>query len=332
MKINSSNHKREGSIYNPVVFYDEIENQGVEENIEYSGVEQSVKHSSPDIYGVPNITERNLGQYTERDMGRSVEYRNVANVGHGGIDDMYDEILRSMKNSEQGEGVRQSNAQSVEQSSIEHTDSGYAGRKSNAELIGDRGGKKETAAINPQIKLTIYDWLQSVVTAILLGLMLFIFVGRTIGVDGISMYQTLRHNDRIIISNLFYTPDNGDIIVFESSSERFEHPLVKRVIAIAGQWVDIDFETGEVFVDGEVIYEPYIDVITSARHNFDGPVFVPEGYVFVLGDNRNHSSDSRDNEIGVVDTRYILGKVLFIWMPGEDNQGNRDWSRFGFVS
>jgi len=180
--------------------------------------------------------------------------------------------------------------------------------------------------------MELYDWLQCVVTAIICGVLIFIFIGRTIGVDGRSMIQTLRQNDRVVISNLFYSPDNGDIIVFQSPSEQFEFPLVKRVIAVAGQTINIDFENGYVYVDDVLINEPYINTITTARYDFIGPVTVPNGYVFVLGDNRNSSTDSRDNAVGMVDTRYILGKVLFVLIPGVDEIGDRDWNRFGFIT
>jgi len=196
----------------------------------------------------------------------------------------------------------------------------------------DSNVKKEPKTISPKMKLELYDWLQCIVTAIICGVLIFIFVGRTIGVHGSSMNQTLRHNDRVVISNLFYTPDNGDIVVFRSSSERFEHPLVKRVIAIAGQTVDINTDAGNVFVDGILLDEPFVNTPTNARHDFTGPVFVPAGYVFVLGDNRNSSTDSRDNDVGLVDTRYILGNVLFVLIPGQDQEGQRDWSRFGAIS
>jgi len=189
----------------------------------------------------------------------------------------------------------------------------------------------------PQVKVTrvrmeLYDWLQCIVTAIICGVLIFIFIGRTIGVDGRSMNKTLQHNDRVIISNLFYTPDNGDIIVFRSPAEQFEHPLVKRVIATAGQTIDINFENGNVFVDGVLLDEPYINTVTTTMHDFTKPYTVPRGHVFVMGDNRNSSTDSRDNVVGPVDTRYILGKVLFILIPGLDDNESRDWSRFGFVS
>ena len=178
-------------------------------------------------------------------------------------------------------------------------------------------------------KMELYDWLQCIVSAVLCGIFIFVFIGRTIGVDGRSMLQTLHHDDKVIMSNLFYTPDNGDIIIFKAP-HLGETPLVKRVMAVAGQTIDIDFDTGEVKVDGIVLDEPYINAPTTAREDFSEPVTVPEGYIFVMGDNRNASTDSRDNRVGLVDTRYILGKVLLILIPGKDAETeNRDWSRIG---
>jgi len=183
-----------------------------------------------------------------------------------------------------------------------------------------------------RVRMELYDWLQCLVTAIICGVLIFIFIGRTIGVDGWSMRQTLKNNDRVVISNLFYSPDNGDIIVFQSPSDIFEYPLVKRVIATAGQTVYINFENGDIYIDDVLINEPYIFTETTSRYDFVGPVTVPNGYVFVLGDNRNSSTDSRDNSIGLVDTRYVLGKVLFILIPGVDELGDRDWNRFGLIA
>jgi len=180
-----------------------------------------------------------------------------------------------------------------------------------------------------RVRMELYDWLQCIVTAIICGVLIFIFLGRTIGVDGRSMFQTLHHSDRVVISNLFYSPDNDDIIVFQSPSEQFEYPLVKRVIAKANQTVFIDFDKGDVYVDG--VKEERFSGITTSRHDFEGEVTVPPGFVFVLGDNRNSSTDSRDSSVGLVDTRYILGKVLFLLIPGADENGNRDWNRFGWV-
>ena len=181
-------------------------------------------------------------------------------------------------------------------------------------------------------RMEIYDWLQCIVSAIICGIFIFVFIGRTIGVDGRSMVKTLHDNDRVIMSNLFYTPKKGDIVVFQTESDSFGGtPLVKRVIAVAGQTIDIDFQSGDVFVDGILQDEPYINEPTHNRLDFSGPKTVPEGHIFVMGDNRNSSSDSRDNRVGMVDTRNVLGKVLFIAIPGADEQSPRDWSRIGFV-
>ena len=181
-------------------------------------------------------------------------------------------------------------------------------------------------------KMEVFDWVQCIVGAIIVGIVIFIFIGRTIGVEGISMMNTLRHNDRVIMSNLFYTPQNGDIIVFQTLSDDFGgSPLVKRVIATENQVIDINFDCGHIFVDGILQCEPFLSEPTHVRGQFEGPYMVQEGHIFVLGDNRNHSSDSRDPRIGEVDTRQILGKVLFLLIPGAEGNGERDWSRFGTI-
>jgi signal peptidase I len=187
----------------------------------------------------------------------------------------------------------------------------------------------EAGSTASRVRMELYDWLQCIVMAIIGAVLIFVFIGRTIGVDGGSMMQTLQHEDRVIMSNLFYTPDNGDIVVFWSPSDEFEYPLVKRVIATAGQTVDICPESGDVLVDGILIDEPYIHAMTTNRHDFIGPLMVPRGFIFVMGDNRNRSTDSRSSLVGLVDTRYILGKVLFVLVPGVDDLGHRDWQRFG---
>ena len=194
---------------------------------------------------------------------------------------------------------------------------------------GDEGEQEPVDQEN-KLRMEIYDWLQCIVSAIICGIFIFVFIGRTIGVDGNSMMQTLHNNDRVIMSNFFYTPKQGDIIVFQTSTDSFGGtPLVKRVIAVAGQTIAIDFQTGDVFVDGKLQDEPYINELTHTRIHFSGEETVPEGCVFVMGDNRNHSSDSRDSRVGMVDTRYILGRVLVVAIPGADEQNPRDWSRLG---
>ena len=160
----------------------------------------------------------------------------------------------------------------------------------------------------------VLDWLQTIVTALVACILIFVFLGRTVGVIGPSMEQTLIEGDRLIISNLFYTPKYGDIVVLRKDTFKDE-PIIKRVIATEGQTVDIDFETGVVYVDGAALDEPYANTPTTLREDFEDPVTVPEGSVFVMGDNRNRSTDSRTESIGCVDTRYIIGRAVFRIYP-----------------
>ena len=177
----------------------------------------------------------------------------------------------------------------------------------------------------------VYDWLQCIVSALLICVLVFVFIARLIGVVGSSMYPTLKDGDRIIISRLFYTPQAGDIVVLRKASFKDE-PIVKRIIAVAGQTVDFDFDTGAVYVDGVELEEDYINAPTFESLDITGPVTVPEGCVFVMGDNRNASTDSRDARIGCVDTRYIMGRALMLIIPGVDDvTGKRDWSRVGII-
>ena len=159
-----------------------------------------------------------------------------------------------------------------------------------------------------------FDWIQMIVTALVTCILIFVFLGRTVGVIGPSMEKTLIEGDRLIISNLFYTPKYGDIVVLRKDTFKNE-PIIKRVIATEGQTVDIDFDAGVVYIDGVALDEPYINAPTTLREDFQKPVTVPEGCVFVMGDNRNRSTDSRTDSIGCVDTRYIIGRAIFRIYP-----------------
>lgn len=194
--------------------------------------------------------------------------------------------------------------------------------------VKNKNTKKEIRESHARMEL--YDWLQCVVSAILCGILIFVFVGRVIGVEGTSMLNTLQDTDKVVMSNLFYSPKYGDIIVLKTDYFG-ETPLVKRVIATEGQTIDIDFNTGEVSIDGRIIVEPYIKELTTDQLDFNGPVTVPKGDVFVMGDNRNASTDSRSNLVGLVDTRQILGKVLFVLIPGKNTDESRSWNRIGSV-
>ena len=162
-----------------------------------------------------------------------------------------------------------------------------------------------------------FDWAQILVFSVIPVVLFFCFFARTIGVEGGSMNPTLEERDRVIISRLFYTPKKGDIVVVSKRSELFPDPIIKRVIATEGQTIRFNFDTGEVWVDGALLHEDYIADATRTKEDLQSGVdyTVPEDCVFVMGDNRNRSSDSRRNEIGMVDERNILGRVLVRIFP-----------------
>lgn len=179
--------------------------------------------------------------------------------------------------------------------------------------------------------MTLLDWVQCIMSALVAGVLIFLFIGRAINIEGNSMLPTLHDGDEVVISNLFYTPRQGDVVVLRTKTYS-NCPIVKRIIATEGQTVDIDFDNGIVYVDNVPLTEPYVAAAVSDREDFTGPVTIPENCVFVLGDNRNHSTDSRYANIGPVDTRCILGRVLFILIPAEEASGERNWSRFGSIN
>ncbi len=160
----------------------------------------------------------------------------------------------------------------------------------------------------------VYEWMQSLVSALLVCVLVFAFLFRIIGIIGDSMNPTFHDGDSVVISNLFYEPKQGDVVVLRKLSFQ-EEPIIKRVIAVEGQTVDINFEEGIVYVDDQPLSEPYTAELTLSPLDFDGKITVPENCVFVMGDNRNNSTDSRSSMIGCVDTRYIMGKVLLRLLP-----------------
>ena len=170
---------------------------------------------------------------------------------------------------------------------------------------------------------------------LLAGIMIvFLLVFRVIVVSGSSMYSTLVDGDYLLLlSNVFYQePENGDIVVI--SKETFDNgkPIVKRVIATEGQTVDIDFENGIVYVDGVALKEDYINSPTTVDEGTVFPLTVDKDCIFVLGDNRGVSLDSRNPNIGQIDTREVLGKVLILMYPGTHyGQVPQDFDRLGVI-
>ncbi len=184
--------------------------------------------------------------------------------------------------------------------------------------------KREETQKKPQAKREIFEWLEIVVTAVTVVIILFTFIFKVVTISGNSMLNTLHNGERILISNLFYEAERGDIVVISRNSDNSteyknsETCIIKRVIATEGQVVDIDFKSGTVSVDGVTLKEDYTYTPTNLRGDVQFPVIVPKGHVFVLGDNRNDSSDSRYSGLGnngMVDTRNILGKAIIRILP-----------------
>ena len=183
-----------------------------------------------------------------------------------------------------------------------------------------KAAEKAEDAVEQQesMRVDLYEWIQSLMTALVICMAIFIFIIRVIDVSGSSMFPTLHDGDKMLVSNLFYTPHAGDVVVFKTDRYDPERALVKRVIATEGQEISIDFDRGIVYIDGLPVEEDYIAELTKTKLDFIGPQTVPEGCMFVMGDNRNASTDSRKKEIGMVDQRMLLGRAYYVIFPLSD--------------
>ena len=163
-----------------------------------------------------------------------------------------------------------------------------------------------------------FEMAGAVFTALVAVLLILTFFVRQVTVSGGSMNDTLQDQDRLLVTNFMYTPQNGDIIII-SHGNVYSDPIIKRVIAVGGQRLDINYDTNEVIVDGVVQYEPYIKGRTRQLSNSvsleDYNNIIPEGYVFVMGDNREGSLDSRSKDIGLIPVNNIIGKAQFRFAP-----------------
>ena len=194
----------------------------------------------------------------------------------------------------------------------------------------------ETNQLDQTVKNSVLPYLKDLAKILTVILIVFLFCFRIAIVEGSSMYDTLVDGDYILLLNNFLDgdPEYGDIIVASKSTYKDGEPIIKRVIATEGQVVDIDFVTGEVTVDGVVLNEPYIYSATIQIVNSQTfPLTVPEGCLFVMGDNRGKSLDSRSTTIGLIDRREVVGTALFLIFPG-NNEGNeeRQFNRIGAIS
>ncbi len=186
---------------------------------------------------------------------------------------------------------------------------------------------------------SVLYYLHDLVYLLAIFLVVLLIVFRVVVVSGPSMKNTLVDGDNLLVlSSTFYgTPDQGDIVIISKQSFENGEPIIKRVIAAENQWINIDFSKGIVYVGDSIesmqpIQEDYIRALTTQPEGMKFPVQIPEGCLFVMGDNRSNSTDSRNPMIGFVDEREVIGKAFFLVLPGtDDGNQEREFSRFGVV-
>ena len=182
-----------------------------------------------------------------------------------------------------------------------------------------RKKRKAQAAEVPDIEASgkdMYDWVQCLIVALIICVVFFAFFVRIIDVVGTSMNPTLNNSDKMLVSGLLYKPKVGDVVVFKKDEYNPNKALVKRVIAIEGQEINIDFDKGIVYIDGQPIQEDYIAELTKTKEDFIGPKTVPEGCVFVMGDNREWFKDSRLLQEPYIPAASIQGQMLLAFSIG----------------
>lgn len=179
---------------------------------------------------------------------------------------------------------------------------------------GQDSTPEEKEKTTPQAEA--YYTIRSLVGVLVVLVLVFTFLGRLILVDGISMEPTLIDGEMMVVRSLGYTLEQGDIVVLAKEGFHNGDAIVKRVIALGGQTVEIDYDAGVVLVDGVVLDEPYIkEYMVQQPYQTITSVTVPEGCIFVMGDNRNNSDDSRDELLGVVDERLVIGEAILVLFP-----------------
>ena len=157
---------------------------------------------------------------------------------------------------------------------------------------------------------TIYEIASILLTAIIAVGIIFTFFFKISVVSGESMENTLHNGDNLIISSITPEIEYGDVVVI-SQPNGYEEVLIKRVVEVGGQVVEFDRHTGKTIVDGKILDEPYIKEEAKYTYGMTRKYVVPQGKIFVMGDNRNHSADSRDSMVGLIDEDYVMGKVIY---------------------
>ena len=179
----------------------------------------------------------------------------------------------------------------------------------------------------------LYCWAQALITAVVGVVLLFTFAFRLIGVSGPSMQDTLYTGDRLLVLNAAFCDfQPGDVVVINNYNADLSDTLIKRIIAVGGQTIDIDLASSTVYVDGQPLDEPYVKGFTDTIEGTRFPLTLAEDEVFVMGDHRDHSTDSRSARLGPVKEGYLQGKAVLLLLPGTNpDLGAREWDRIGMV-
>ena len=179
----------------------------------------------------------------------------------------------------------------------------------------------------------LYCWAQALITAVVGVVLLFTFAFRLIGVSGPSMQDTLYTGDRLLVLNAAFCDfQPGDVVVINNYNADLSDTLIKRIIAVGGQTIDIDLASSTVYVDGQPLDEPYVKGFTDTIEGTRFPLTLAEDEVFVMGDHRDHSTDSRSARLGPVNVGYLQGKAVLLLLPGTNpDLGAREWDRIGLV-
>ena len=169
---------------------------------------------------------------------------------------------------------------------------------------------------NPAGKFSAFcfEWLESIVQAIIVIVIVLTFLFRVVNISGPSMEKTLFDGDKVVVWKWSYEPTKGDVVII-SKGQHLDEPIVKRVIATQGDTLEIDFSDGSVIVNNKKLDETYIKEPMWVQGDGEIPSVIPQGYTFVMGDNRNHSMDSRFEDVGLIDNEDIVGKANFIIFP-----------------
>ena len=298
------------------------------ENLEHNELDTMQENVSAEMDNTSAQLQFDLAQIVEN-VAKREEQKKLLPIDTVWDEDFFNSLGIDLTEPEEPEEEPEEEAQEPEPVEEE------AEEAESIEAAGEETGEpEETEKKKDPWQKSVLLYIHDLAYLLAIIIVVFLLLFRVVVVSGSSMKNTLFNGDYLLlINNVFYgNPKQGDVIVASKDSFKDGAPIVKRVIATEGQTVHIDFENGIVYVDGKEIHEPYILGSTTMEEGVSFPLTVDEGCVFVLGDNRGDSKDSRDPEIGLIDKREIMGKVVFLFFPGHDRFQQRDFGRIGVVS